>query len=30
LGSIRLATNPARLTTHRSGSGGIIRPDGGD
>ena len=29
-GSIRLAANPARLTTHRSGSGRIIRPDGSD
>jgi len=29
-GHIRLLTSPARLTTRHSGSGRIIRPDGGD
>lgn len=27
-GAVRLLTEPARLSTHRSGSGGIIRPGG--
>ena len=27
-GSVRLMTTPARLVTHRSGAGSIIRPDG--
>jgi hypothetical protein len=29
-GNVRLVTNPAQLSTHRSGAGRIIRADGGD